>query len=110
MWSRTRNEIMFSTLANTVSGRVMIVPYTLEGGRFRPGRPVAMHDALVAVTPMPTQVGRFMDLHPDGQRLAVALRPGATASPESGVAAAGPSTVILIQNFFDDLRRRMSAQ
>jgi serine/threonine-protein kinase len=109
MWSRTRNEILFSnTQANRRSARVMVAPYTIEGGRFRPVRPSPLGDTVIAGSPMPFQVGQFMDLHPDGERLAVALPLG--AMPTSGEAPAAPSTVVLIQNFVDDLRRRVPSR
>jgi hypothetical protein len=86
----------------------MVAPYTIEGGRFRPVRPSPLGDTVIAGSPMPFQVGQFMDLHPDGERLAVALPLG--AMPTSGEAPAAPSTVVLIQNFVDDLRRRVPSR
>jgi hypothetical protein len=43
-------------------------------------------------------LGRIFDLHPDGKRVAVALP--AQASPE-----AGGDKVVVVLNFFDELRR-----
>jgi hypothetical protein len=107
MWSRTRNEILFSTLAGNQPGRVMVAPYAIERGVLRPGRPAQLNEAINGVPPMRLQAGRFMDLHPDGERLAVAPRPDLQAPSVSGDAPAGPRTVVLIRNFVDDLRRRV---
>jgi hypothetical protein len=90
MWSRTRNEILFSTLADSTSGRIMIAPYTIAGGRFRPGRPTPLHRTVISTAPMPTAVGQFADLHPDGERLAVALPLGFEQQPSSGDATPAP--------------------
>jgi serine/threonine-protein kinase len=36
-WSRTSPELFFTTFFSPV--RIMVAPYTVEGGRFRPGQP-----------------------------------------------------------------------
>jgi hypothetical protein len=70
---------------------VMVAPYTIERGLFRPGgarpwseEPIGARD-------------RGYALHPDGKRMIV-------GSPDSAIGAR--STVGIAFNFFDELRRK----
>lgn len=89
IWSLTRPEIVYG-----LEGQVMIAPFTVKGTRF------------VVETPRPWPGGRYQtrgrtrmfDLHPDGERLVLAL---AADSPRGGSKAAAQ----FVFNFFEDLRR-----
>ena len=78
----------------------MVVPYTVTGDSFRPGKQARWSDSLMMPRAFPR--GAF-DLHPDGDRVAVQLE-----SETSGADAS--DTVVFITNFFDQLRRLMEAE
>jgi serine/threonine-protein kinase len=89
-WSSAR-EIFYGI----EDGRIMVVPYTVDGQSFRPGkaRPVAS-----------TQYEwrgpqRMFDLHPDGTRFALAV---ASAKVDGRT----PDKVRFVINFFDELRQK----
>jgi eukaryotic-like serine/threonine-protein kinase len=89
VWSRTRRELFYG-----LDGQIMVVGYSVAGDAFRPEKPRPLpkaryHDQSPA---------RMFDLHPDGERFAVA--PAAQA--EEG---AKRDKVAVILNFFDELRR-----
>ncbi len=89
-WSRIRHELFYST----ADGRIMVVPYSVEGDRFRADKPRLWSQRRFLRRPRQTSVA----LHPDGDRFAVA--------PESeGQIDATQDKVVLIFNFFDELRR-----
>jgi hypothetical protein len=70
----------------------MVAAYTVEGDSFRNEKPRVWSPGLV-----PLRFGnRTYDLHPDGERVAVLKAAGDEARRDH---------VILIQNFFDELRR-----
>ncbi len=75
----------------------MVSAYTVEGDSFSAEKPRVWSPGLV---PCPdwVLVGRTYDLHPDGERIAVLK-----ASGDEGEARR--DKVVLIQNFFDELRR-----
>jgi len=87
-WSRSRRELFYQE-----DGRIMVVPYTVEGDSFRAEKPRVWSPGLVSL-----RVGRSYDLHPDGERVAVLKASGDEAE-------ARRDRVVLIQNFFDELRR-----
>ena len=93
IWSRAAKEIFYVTL----EGRIMVVPYTINGRAFSPGKPAVWSDTLVGMTTnnMP------LDLAPDGKRFVVF--PGLEIS--GGEKANLHITFLL--NFFDELKRRM---
>jgi hypothetical protein len=68
----------------------MVAPYTVEGDSFKADKPRLWSDRVTANRPRL----RAIDLHPDGQRFAVAAEPEAP-----------PDKVVFIFNFFDELRR-----
>ena len=70
-----------------------MVPYTAAGDVFQAEKPRVWSETPVQVRPL---TGTSFDLHPDGERVAMAPRTEATA---------GPTHVTLIFNFFDELRR-----
>jgi hypothetical protein len=81
-----------------VAGHIMVVSYTADGESFRANKqqPVAETRTFA---PIP---GRPYALHPDGRRFAIA-----TAPQDSG---AKQDKVVLVFNFFDELRRLAPAK
>ncbi len=88
-WSRSRRELLY--LAG--DGRITVSAYKLEGSSFRSEKPRVWSPGLV-----PLSWARTYDLHPDGERVAVLKTSGDEAE-------ARRDKVVLIQNFFDELRR-----
>ena len=84
-WSRTRREIYYGS-----NGRVMAVPYTVEGGAFRPTTPQRWSEGHYQVR----GPNRMFDLHPDGERFALAP---ATNKPDEHLT--------FFFNFLEELRR-----
>ena len=89
-WSKTRPELLFET----EGGEIMVASYTAAGDSFRSERPVPWFDGRIH---MPQAGARSFDLHPDGERVALRFARGG-----SGAAPAG---VVVVFNFFDELRR-----
>jgi eukaryotic-like serine/threonine-protein kinase len=89
VWSRTKPELLYG-----MDGQIMAVNYTTHGGSFNPSEP------------RPWSPGRYQtrgrvvmfDLHPDGER--VALAP-ASEAPNGGQ----PEQAVFVFNFFDELKR-----
>ena len=71
----------------------MLASYAEQGGSFHADKP-----RLWGETRLPDQEIRTFDLHPDGQRFAVLQD-----VPEPGEAKR--DSVVLFENFFDELRR-----
>jgi len=93
-WSRTRRELFY----RTDDQRIMVARYAAEGDSFRAERPRVWSEGQLAFR----MLARNFDLHPDGLRFA-ALR-----APEA--AEAKQDHVVLILNFFDELRRVAPAE
>ena len=72
--------------------RIRVVPYGIEGDSFRASKPQPWSD----VRFVPRQRQRSVDLHPDGNRFAIAA---------AGAAQTKQDKVVLILNFFDELTR-----
>jgi serine/threonine-protein kinase len=89
VWSRVRRELLYLA----PDGRIMLVPYTAAGDAFQAEKPRVWSETRVQVRP---NIGPSFDLHPDGER--VAMAPGTEAT-------AGPTHLTLVFNFFDELRR-----
>jgi serine/threonine-protein kinase len=92
-WSLAKRELLYRGADN----HIMMVAYTILGESFRSEKPQLWSDrALPANLIRPTQREVFA-LHPDGERIALAVPPDAA-----------PGTldrVVVIFNFFDELRR-----
>jgi Tol biopolymer transport system component len=95
VWSKTRSELYY---VGAGSGRLSIVPYTVTGNTFSPAKPQLWSETRFSGPPPINTYGPSFDIHPDGQRFAVAPMPAETG-------ASGPSQVVLFYNFFDELRR-----
>jgi serine/threonine-protein kinase len=87
-WSPNGREILYES-----NDQVMSVDYTVQGETFVPGKPRVWLDKLGATA--------AFDLAPDGKHV-VLLR-----STSSGAATRHEHSVMFVQNFFDELRRRV---
>jgi serine/threonine-protein kinase len=93
MWSRTGHELFFETLDQ----HIMAATYTVKGDSFVADKPRVWSEKQIAGT-----VGsKNVDLAPDGKRI-VALMPVETAEGQKT-----QSHVIFLENFFDDLHRKV---
>ena len=94
-WSLNGHELFYRTEEN----RIMVVPYSVRRARFEAQTPRLWSSTSLAWAGM----GVNFDLAPDGKRLA-ALIPAASTGPRET-----QSHVIVMVNFFDELRRRLPA-
>jgi hypothetical protein len=90
VWSRARHELLYLA----PDGRIMGVPFAVAGDALQAEKPRVWSETPVQIRPGTGEAS--FDLHPDGERVAMAPVTGATA---------GPTHVTLIFNFFDELRR-----
>jgi Tol biopolymer transport system component len=88
-WSRVKAELLYGN-----DGEIMVVPFTVQGETFQTGKPLPWSPGRYAFR----GPNRMFDLHPDGTRVAYAP---ASRTPN----VAPPGTVVLIFNFFQELRR-----
>ena len=88
-WSRTKRELFYS-----LNGQIMVASFGAEGDTFRAEKPQRWSDGRY----LERAGNRGFDLHPDGERLAVAL-PVQTPSDTK------QDKVVFIFNFLDELRR-----
>jgi serine/threonine-protein kinase len=91
-WSRNRKELFYRTAVS--ASTLMVAPYAAEGDLFRAEKPRQWSPGLVS----PRTLSREFDLHPDGERFAVLK--ATEQQPEEK-----RDKVVLIQNFFEELRR-----
>jgi Tol biopolymer transport system component len=83
-WSPKGQKLFY----RTDDGKIVVATYSASGDSFRADKPSVWSEGPVVA----------FDVHPDGQRLAV-LKTAATQSPASG------RSIVLILNFFEELRR-----
>jgi len=89
-WSRAHNELMFES----PDQRLMVVSYKVQGDSF-----VADKPRLWSPRPFESRaVGWDFDVHPDGERVAVAPTPETAAEAKQ-------DKVVFVLDFADDLRR-----
>jgi hypothetical protein len=88
VWSRNGRELLYQS-----GDRIMAVSYTVKGDAFVPDKPRVWVSKLGGST--------LFDLAPDGKRIAV-VTPVVTAE-----APKAEHDVVFIENFFDELRRRV---
>jgi Tol biopolymer transport system component len=93
-WSRSRHELFYGT----PDQRIMVAPYTVEGDSFRAEKPRLWSEGRYLARPLRITSFRSFDLHPDGERFALA--PFTEAQT-----AAKQDKLVFIFNFFDELRR-----
>jgi len=85
-WSQTKGELFYG-----IDGQIMVAAYTVDGDTFRAQKPRPLPN----VRYPPAGPARMFDLHPDGERFAVA--PVQDAPPGD--------KVVVILNFFEALQR-----
>jgi len=71
----------------------MVVPYTVEGNSFRAEKPRPSSETRY----LPRSRQDSFDLHPDGDRFALAIQDAQAGTKQD--------KVVFIFNFFDELRR-----
>jgi serine/threonine-protein kinase len=94
MWSRNGHELLFET----PDQKIMAAAYTVKGDSFVADKPRMWSDRQLGG---PGQ-NRNVDISPDGKRIA-ALMPAA----ESKESQEAQNHVVFIENFFDELRRKV---
>ncbi len=92
-WSRARHELLYSTFDR----RVMIAAYSVDHDSFHSEEPRPWPEARYAPRGTSQSRGEF-DLHPDGDRLALAALRGTPPVEKQ-------NQLVFILNFFDELRR-----
>jgi len=92
-WSRSRNELFFANPAF----QIMVAPFTVEGDSFRAEKPRLLSETRF-VPRQRTGPNRSFDVHPDGNRFALAIGQDARAEVKQ-------DKVVFVFNFFDELRR-----
>jgi len=90
-WSRTRSELFFAA----ADGRIMVASYTVVGEDFRPEKRRPSSETRFVARPR-TGFIRSFDLHPDGNRFALARETQVEAKQDK---------LEFFFNFFDELRR-----
>jgi Tol biopolymer transport system component len=91
MWSRTRPELFFTTFDNS---QIMVASYTATGHSFRADKPRLFAPNRF----LSRQRLRSVNVHPDGQRFAA-------APAQDPQAVAKQDKLVLVFNFFDELKR-----
>jgi serine/threonine-protein kinase len=92
-WSQSRNELFFANPAF----QIMVAPFTVEGDSFRAEKPRLLSETRF-VPRQRTGPNRSFDVHPDGNRFALAVAQDARAEVKQ-------DKVVFVFNFFDELRR-----
>ena len=91
-WSRVRNELFFAR-----GGEIMVVPYSTDGDQFRAGKPAPWSNAHFAFPVTNASISRGFDLHPDGERFALAKADSTMEDRRD--------SLMFVLNFFDELRQ-----
>ncbi|MGO9260356.1 MAG: protein kinase domain-containing protein, partial [Bryobacteraceae bacterium] len=91
LWSKNGHELFYEA----PDDRIMVVDYTVDGEAFVPGKP-----RVWSQRPLFYAGVSNLDLAPDGARFAI------VTAPEMGVGSRGSVHVTLLENFFDELRRK----
>jgi len=90
-WSRNGKELFY----RTPDQRIMVATYVTDGASFRAEKPRLRSEGQFTDR---GPLNRNFDLHPDGQRFAVLKAPESQSETKL-------DKVVLILNFFDELRR-----
>ena len=98
MWSRNGHDLFFETLDN----HIMVAAYAVKGDSFVVDKPRVWSEKQLGGGGMLNAAKNF-DLAPDGKRI-VALMPVETAEGQKA-----QNHVIFLENFFDELRRKVPA-
>jgi serine/threonine-protein kinase len=91
VWSKNGHELFYES-----DRGIMAVDYTVESDKFLPGKPRIWSDKQFFFAGSSN-----LDLAPDGKRFAVLAMPEATGGDKGSV------HVIVLLNFFDELKRRI---
>jgi hypothetical protein len=94
MWSHGGRELFFESLDN----RIMVAGYTVQGDSFVPDKPRRWSEKALANT---VNSRKNVDLAPNSKRFVVVM------PAEAGDAQQSRNHVIFLENFFDELRRRV---
>jgi dipeptidyl aminopeptidase/acylaminoacyl peptidase len=94
MWSRNGHELFFETLDN----HIMVVAYTVKGDSFAADKPRVWSEKQLAGA---VNSVKNVYLAPDGKRI-VAFMPVETAEGQKA-----QNHVIFLENFFDEVRRKV---
>jgi serine/threonine-protein kinase len=89
-WSHTRHELFYGTS----DGQIMVAPFRVDGDSFHVEQPRSWSDGRY----VPRVSERAFDLHPDGERFALAFEPKTPGGARG-------DHLTFIFNFFDELRR-----
>jgi serine/threonine-protein kinase len=92
-WSRARHELIY-----TRAQQFMVAAYTTEGNSFRAEKPRPWSAGSYVARPGGPFASNPYDLHPDGDRVAL-------AKPFDLAAAGKQNKVVFVFNFFDYLRK-----
>ena len=93
-WSRTRRELLYSTFDQ----RIMVAPYAMDRNAFHAEQPRPWPEARYTSRGLE---GRRFDLHPDGNRLALAVLRDSETIPKL-------DRLMIILNLSDELRGRVA--
>jgi hypothetical protein len=96
LWSPASNDLYYGAAGQA---KLMVVPYTTSGSAFAPAKPRPWSQAEFLASPPLAVYGPGFDIHPDGTRFAVTPPAGPVATP------ANASQLVVVFNFFDELRR-----
>jgi serine/threonine-protein kinase len=88
-WSRSKQELFYG-----VNGRIMVAAFTADTDTFHPEAPRPWSEGRYQTRGK----SRMFDLHPDGERVALAPAPRT-------LGRSNPDSVVFVFNFFDELRR-----
>jgi serine/threonine-protein kinase len=94
MWSRKGRELFFESL----DSRIMVAVYTVQGDSFVADKPRLWSEKALANL---VNLRKNVDLAPDGKRV-VAVMPA-----EGGEAQQSRNHIVFLENFFDELHRRV---
>jgi Tol biopolymer transport system component len=94
MWSRNGHELFFETLDN----HIMVAAYTVKDDSFVADKPRAWSGKQLGGV---SNAAKNIDLAPDGKRI-VALMPAEIAEGQKA-----QNHVIFLENFFDEVRRKV---
>ncbi len=80
---------------------MMVASFSVSGNVFTPAKAQPWTEARFSMAPPIAAFGPGFDLHPGGQRFAIA-----PAVAQSNTGGQRPSTFVLVFNLFDELRRQ----
>jgi serine/threonine-protein kinase len=95
-WARSGRELFYLDASNTLTA----VTVQTSGSTFRAGKPAKVFDARYA-TPLPP---RSYDVSPDGKRFLM-LKDSAAGDPN-----AKPLNMVLVEHWFEELKRRVNRE